>query len=100
MIDKSLRNIKNIRIGGKKQMAEERLRIGTWIALGTLAILLCGQWVMVNSRIAVLEAQVKADHDLFENSNEDISCINTKLDNIQQSIIKLSDLKADKKFNQ
>ena len=40
-------------------MAEERLRIGTWIALGTLAILLCGQWVMVNSRIAVLEAQVK-----------------------------------------
>ena len=81
-------------------MAEERLRIGTWIALITLAILLCGQWVMVNSRIAVLEAQVKADHDLYENSNGDISVINTKLDNIQQSIIKLSDLKADKEFKQ
>ena len=79
-------------------MAEEKLRVTTWIALITLAILLIGQWVSVNARLSVLEAQVKADHDRYENSNEDISVINTKLDNIQQSIIKLSDLKADKEF--
>ena len=81
-------------------MAEEKLRVTTWIALITLAILLIGQWVSVNARLSVLETQVKADHDLYENSNNDISCINTKLDNIQQSIIKLSDLKADKEFKQ
>jgi len=79
-------------------MAEEKLRVTTWIALITLAILLIGQWVSVNARLSVLEAQVKADHDRYENSNEDISVINTKLDNIQQSIIKLSDLKADREF--
>ena len=85
-----------------KKMAEERLRIGTWLALITLALLLVGQWVTVNSRISVLEMQVKSDHELYEQntleSSNDIKCINMKLDNIQQSIIKLSDLKADKEF--
>ena len=83
-------------------MAEERLRIGTWIALITLAILLIGQWVSVNARLSVLETQVKADHDLYQtnqiNDSGKIDGINAKLDNIQQSIIKLSDLKADKEF--
>lgn len=85
-------------------MAEERLRVGTWVALITLAILLVSQWVTVNARISVLETQVKADHDLYEgnqiNASNDIKSINIKLDNIQQSIIKLSDLKADKEFKQ
>lgn len=87
-----------------KAMAEERLRIGTWLALITLALLLVGQWVTVNSRISVLEMQVKSDHELYEQntleSSNDIKGINMKLDNIQQSIIKLSDLKADKEFVQ
>ena len=83
-------------------MAEEKLRVTTWIALITLAILLIGQWVSVNARLSVLETQVKADHDLYQtnqiNDSGEIDGINAKLDNIQQSIIKLSDLKADKEF--
>lgn len=83
-------------------MAEEKLRVTTWIALITLAILLIGQWVSVNARLSVLEAQVKADHDLYQtnqiNDSGEIEGINAKLDNIQQSITKLSDLKADKEF--
>lgn len=83
-------------------MAEEKLRVTTWIALITLAILLIGQWVSVNARLSVLETQVKADHNLYQtnqiNASSDIDGINAKLDNIQQSIIKLSDLKADKEF--
>lgn len=85
-----------------KKMAEEKLRIGTWLALITLALLLVGQWVTVNSRISVLEMQVKSDHELYDQNtieaSNDIKGINMKLDNIQQSIIKLSDLKADKEF--
>ena len=79
-------------------MAEEKLRVGTWVSLITLAIIIAGGWMQVNTRISVLETQVKADHDLFENSNNDIEGINAKLDNIQQSVTKLSDLKADKQF--
>ena len=83
-------------------MAEEKLRITTWIALTTLALLIIGQWVSVNARLSVLETQVKADHDLYHthliNASDEVDGINAKLDNIQQSIIKLSDLKADKEF--
>ena len=83
-------------------MAEEKLRVTTWIALITLAILLIGQWVSVNARLSVLQTQDKADHDQYQtnqiNDSGEIEGINAKLDNIQQSIIKLSDLKADKEF--
>lgn len=83
-------------------MAEEKLRVTTWIALITLAILLIGQWVSVNARLSVLETQVKVNHDLYQTNqikdSGEIEGINAKLDNIQQSIIKLSDLKADKEF--
>lgn len=83
-------------------MAEEKLRVTTWIALITLVILLIGQWVSVNARLSVLETQVKADHNLYQSNqiidSGEIDGINAKLDNIQQSIIKLSDLKADKEF--
>ena len=83
-------------------MAEEKLRIGTWVSLITLAIIIAGGWMQVNTRISVLETQVKADHDLYQanqiNASGEIDGINAKLDNIQQSIIKLSDLKADKEF--
>lgn len=83
-------------------MAEEKLRVGTWVSLITLAIIIAGGWMQVNTRISVLETQVKADHDLYQtnqiNDSGKIDGINAKLDNIQQSIIKLSDLKADKEF--
>ena len=83
-------------------MAEERLRVGTWVSLITLAIIIAGGWMQVNTRISVLETQVKADHNLYQtnqiNASGEIDGINAKLDNIQQSIIKLSDLKADKEF--
>ena len=83
-------------------MAEEKLRVGTWVSLITLAIIIAGGWMQVNTRISVLETQVKADHDLYQtnqiNDSGEIEGINAKLDNIQQSITKLSDLKADKEF--
>ena len=85
-------------------MAEEKLRVGTWVSLITLAIIIAGGWMQVNTRISVLETQVKADHDLYQthliNASGEVDGINAKLDNIQQSIIKLSDLKADKEFKQ
>ena len=83
-------------------MAEEKLRVGTWVSLITLAIIIAGGWMQVNTRISVLETQVKADHDLYQtnqiNDSGEIEGINAKLDNIQQIITKLSDLKADKEF--
>lgn len=66
----------------------------------TILVAFIGAWIQLNSRIAVLEVQVKNDHETFQQSQrhneENIKEIKTLLTQIQVGVQHLNDVKADK----
>lgn len=67
----------------------------------TILLVFIGAWIQLNSRISVLEIQVKSDHELFQTnsdkSDKDMKDVKSMLSDIQVSITHLQDIKQDKR---
>ena len=70
--------------------------------LATALIVIAGAWIQINSRISVLEVQVRNDHDMFitnqQKAEKDMCLLIDKINDIQLKVTRLSDTKADKKY--
>lgn len=66
----------------------------------TILLVFIGAWIQLNSRISVLEIQVKSDHELFQTnsdkSDKDMEDVKSMLSDIKVSITHLQDIKQDK----
>ena len=66
----------------------------------TIVLVFIGAWIQLNSRISVLEVQVKSDHELFQSnidkSNKDMEDVKSMLSDIKVTVIHLQDIKQDK----
>lgn len=70
---------------------------------GALSVILAGfvaGWIQINSRISVVEVQVKNDHDLFvsrqKEASSDMKELMQKVNDIQIKVTRLQDNKVDK----
>jgi hypothetical protein len=70
-------------------------------AFGVIIAGFVGGWIQINSRISVVEVQVKNDHDLFvsrqKEASSDMKELIQKVNDIQIKVTRLQDNKADKK---
>ena len=64
--------------------------------IATTVIAFFAAWVQLNSRISVLEVQVKDDHVLFTSNQTEMNELMDKVNDIQNKVTKLSYTKVDR----
>ena len=68
--------------------------------IASIILVFVGAWIQLNSRISVLEVQVKSDHELFQSnidkSDKDMEDVKSMLSDIKVTVIHLQDIKQDK----
>ena len=64
--------------------------------IATTVIAFFAAWVQLNSRISVLEVQVKDDHALFTSNQAEMNELMDKVNDIQNKVTKLSYTKVDR----
>ena len=64
--------------------------------IATTVIAFFAAWVQLNSRISVLEVQVKDDHALFTSNQTEMNELMDKVNDIQNKVTKLSYTKVDR----
>ena len=64
--------------------------------IATTVIAFFAAWVQLNSRISVLEVQVKDDHALFTSNQTAMNELMDKVNDIQNKVTKLSYTKVDR----
>lgn len=63
----------------------------------TIIVFLIGGWVQVNSRIAVLEVQVKSDHEMFMSQTKKLDDMSKNIEEIKNQVI---EMRGDMKLKQ
>ena len=66
-----------------------------WVGvIATILIFIIGGWVQVNSRISMLEVQVKNDHEMFINQSKKLDDMGKNIEEIKNQVIEMrGDLK-------
>lgn len=68
--------------------------IGEVGTVATIMVFLIGGWVQVNSRISMLEVQVKNDHEMFLNQSQKLDDMSKNIEEIKNQVVELrGDLK-------
>ena len=80
---------------------DQSLRNTLISVIASIILVFVGAWIQLNSRISVLEIQVKSDHELFQTnidkSNKDMEDVKSMLSDIKVTVTHLQDIKQDKK---
>lgn len=63
----------------------------------TVIVFIIGGWVQINSRISMLEVQVRNDHEMFMSQSKKIDEINSKIDDIKNDLV---EIRGDMKLKQ
>lgn len=65
----------------------------------TVIVAFIGAWIQINSRIAVLEVQVRSDHDLFmrnsDRADSDMKVLKDKVTDIQVKVTEIATKQHD-----
>ena len=77
-------------------MSKNNIITVTGIVVSALALVI-GGWVQVNSRISVLELQVKQDHEMFMSQSKKIDEIGNNVNEIKNQI---TEMRGDLKLKQ
>lgn len=77
-------------------MSKNNIITETGIVVSALALVI-GGWVQVNSRISVLEVQVKQDHEMFMSQSKKIDEIGNNVNEIKNQI---TEMRGDLKLKQ
>lgn len=77
-------------------MSKNNIITVTGIVVSALALVI-GGWVQVNSRISVLEVQVKQDHEMFMSQSKKIDEIGNNVNEIKNQI---TEMRGDLKLKQ
>ena len=64
--------------------------------IGTILVAFIGAWVQLNSRIAVLEVQVRYDRDSYAANKDDLRELIGKVNDIQDKVTKLGYVKQNR----
>ena len=64
--------------------------------IGTILVAFVGAWVQLNSRIAVLEVQVRYDRDSYTANKDDLRELIGKVNDIQDKVTKLGYVKQNR----
>lgn len=84
----------------KNNIMDKSLRNTLLSVIVTIVLVFIGAWIQLNSRISVLEVQVKSDHELFQSnidkSDKDMEDVKSMLSDIKVTVTHLQDIKQDK----
>ena len=78
---------------------DKNLRNILYGTFATIIVAFVGAWIQINSRIAVLEVQVRSDHDLFmrnsDRADSDMKVLKDKVTDIQVKVTEIATKQHD-----